>query len=546
MNKIRSVILVLAFLCLTVNGYATGVDQDELKSTSDKVIVFENYTGPHTVVNTLDEIKDIGTQLGRVISSKVDTSTTAGNQNKYFVIHAVDSSEKDKLDADILILGSDASVDHIRNLRHIIASYLISTYSYSETDAETIASFITVYNAVYRGDLETYSSKYKSIVLKNLTSEKVGLSTSYKEWAGKSQIVIPLLDLSGGLSTIDTSVISDKNVVKSMQDDDDKNIDDRKNMVDIKEREAETSEKKAQESSKKAVKEEEALEESKKDLTQKKQEAAKAQTDAEKANKEAEQAQKNAAENPNDKEAQKKAVETTKEAEKKNQESQKASEEVKKQETKVTEQQQKTDEAKKTATEEQSKADKKTNEAQEERKEIAKDQAQVIKETNAQNTASKTYGIKLIDSKTLTSGLIVLNADSGELLTESPVKVIRNRNIYETANGFIAIAGENRNNATVKLVIISKDTLEITSESKETVAENSVLVKEGSSYYCVISEGSNWVIAKYNEDLSLSLKSTQKVKPETPITISSSGIIVTDDKGKAVLLNTKDLSRLSK
>ena len=83
-----------------------------------------------------------------------------------------------------------------------------------------------------------FQEKYKKVVTNNLSSEKAGIALSYKDWPGKTQIVIPLNDIKGGLSTVDTSVISDKQVVQSMQGEDDKGVESRKEMVDIKEREA--------------------------------------------------------------------------------------------------------------------------------------------------------------------------------------------------------------------------------------------------------------------------------------------------------------------
>lgn len=150
-------------------------------------------------------------------------------------------------------------------MRRIIASYLSAAYGYSQQDASTVATFVTVYNAVYRNQLNTFKSKYKNIVIRNLTEKKCGLSIKWSDWAGNSQIVIPLGEyVEGGLSSVDTSVISDKKVVESMKEDDDKGVDERKNMVDIKEREAENAETKAQKAAKEAAQDKQALDEQKK------------------------------------------------------------------------------------------------------------------------------------------------------------------------------------------------------------------------------------------------------------------------------------------
>ncbi|MBQ9627237.1 MAG: hypothetical protein IJR40_08700, partial [Treponema sp.] len=173
----------LVLLFAAASFFAAQVDEDELKSVG-QTIEFENYTGPHARVDTLAANKGIGSGLGKEIGRDSEKAANAGNQAKYYVIHAIDPDAKEKLDADILILGASAEVDHIRNLRHIIASYLSAAYSYSEADAETIATFVTVYNAVYRKNLDAFKAKYKDIVLNNLSGEKCGLSTKWSEWPG--------------------------------------------------------------------------------------------------------------------------------------------------------------------------------------------------------------------------------------------------------------------------------------------------------------------------------------------------------------------------
>ena len=242
-------VLFLAFFGLN----ALEVNQPELESVGKDTIEFINYTGPHSVINTKDEISGIGSTLGEKVAPNVSNTYTTGDKDKYYVIHAVDSSVKTGLDADILILGKNANVDHIKNLRNIIASYLVSAYDYSKEDAETLAVFITVYNAVYRNNLDTYNAKYKEIVTKNLTKESCGISVNYKDWPGNTQLVIPLLNpVDGGLSTIDTTIISDSTVIESMKEEDERGVDERKNLVDIKEREADVAQEEAKDAQKAA------------------------------------------------------------------------------------------------------------------------------------------------------------------------------------------------------------------------------------------------------------------------------------------------------
>lgn len=533
MKKITCLLLISLLSISSI--FSLEVDKNELNTTGNEIIEFINYTGPHKVIDSAQAIKEIGSDLGKDISLSV--SSTNGSNEKYYVVHSVTSESKDQLDADIIYIGSSANVDHVDNLRRIISGYLQSAYNYSEKDANTLAVFITVYNAVYRGKLDTFKSKYTEDVVKNLSSENCGLSTNYKDWPGKSEIVIPLFDVkNGGLSTVDTSVIADSKVVDSMQEDEDRNIDSRKDMVDLKEREADESSEKAQEAQKEAVQEQKVLNETKK-------EAEEAKKEAEEAKKEAEEAKKVAEENPNDKKAQ----ETAKEAEKKAEEATAKAEEKQQQ---VEEQQKKTDDAKEAAKEAQEIADKKQNEAQTERKEIAQDQQEIQQEKIAEAKANTEYGIIIVDEENLLSRLVKFNSDNGEIIRKSPVAVIRNRTIFEVGSEgseqFISVAGDNAGNGTIKLVLMDQDNMEITRESNETLSEDSVLVKDGDDYYCVIDDNGKWVVAKYNAELSLRYKSSIAVKSSTPITITKSGVVVTDSTGQLMLLSKTDLSAITK
>lgn len=540
MKKILSVFFVS--LLISTNIFALEVDKTELQSTKSTTIEFISYTGPHKIIDSVEAIKGIGKSLGKEIAPSRDTSKTANLGNKYTVIHAIDENQTGKFDADIIFINKDANVDHITNLRRIISAYLVSAYDYSESDADTLAVFITVYNAVYRGDLDSFKNKYKDVVVKNLSSNNCGLSVNYKDWPGSSEIVIPLYDVkNGGLSTIETSVISDKKVVESMKEDDDKNIESRKEMVDIKEREAEESQEKANAAQKKAVEEQKKLKEEKQKTKEAKAEAKEAEKKSEQAKAEAEEAKKEAEANPEDEELQKVAEEKQEEAEAAEQEAEEKQEALEEQQKAEATQEEKTEEAKEEAKTEQERADKKQTEAQTERKDIAKDQQIVQNNEIKEASTPSSYGIVLTDEANILSKLVKFNSKTGEIIKSSPVTVIRNRTIYKTPDAYIAIAGENEGNGTIKLVLIDIETMEIFAESEETVSDTSVLVNDGNEYYCVINYDDDWVVGKYDETLALKLKSKVNVKQSTPITVTESGIVVTDKNGNLKLLSKETL-----
>lgn len=539
--------LVTGALSLTVIAAAAAltVNIDEIRSTSGEVISFDNYSGPHALIETADAITEIGRNLGRQVAKNVNDSATYGRGAKYSVIHAVDSSESQKLDADIFILNGTASVDHITNLRRILIGYLTTAYGYEKSDASTIATFITVYNAVYRQNLAVFKAKYKDAVVRNLTEDKCGLSTKWSEWPGNTQIVIPLYDVNGGLSTVDTSIISDSNVINSMREEDNRGVDERQNMVDIKEREASNFADQAQKAASDAA-------ELNRQLEQQKAVSDKANEDAKKAQQTAQQAKAASDANPEN-EALKQRAEISQAA------ANQAKEKADAEKQKTDEQKQAVQQAEQQAAKAQSSSDKKLSEAKKERTEIAKDQQKTLEQALADGyNRNAVVGLKLVDDNKLLTGLVKIDSTTGEILDESPVTVIRGRTIIpvmedsndgdEAGNiaSYVAICGDNNaSNRAVKLCLLDALTLELMAEGNEIVAEDSVLVKYGDDFYCVIQNGNGWSVAKYDSSLKLLLKSPVSVRPDTPITVTSKGIVVTTASNQVALLNLKDLSSVT-
>jgi hypothetical protein len=231
-------------MCLALSApllYAQ-VNTNELQQ-GQGTIEFYNNTGPVARVDTVSQIRNIGFEQGAAIRRGLARS---GAATRYFVIHSVSPTDGQRMDADIFGLGTAVGVDHIRNLRLIIQGYLEGAYNYTAQDARLLAQYITVYNAVYRGNWAFFNTRYKQAVLSNLTPERVGLPLRFNEWPGRTLIVIPLGNAAAGsLSAIDTSAISDDSVLQDMRETPDQALDSRKAMVGLKEREADEAENKA-------------------------------------------------------------------------------------------------------------------------------------------------------------------------------------------------------------------------------------------------------------------------------------------------------------
>ncbi|MEI6874267.1 MAG: P83/100 family protein, partial [Spirochaetota bacterium] len=230
---------VLGLLLASFPLAALEVAKDELASAQASTIAFVNYEGPQSVIESASAIKGIGTSLAQAIGAPRGTVARAGDTGRYSVIRAIDASEPEGLDADIIVIGADALVDHIANIRRIVAGYLEKAWGYSAKDASTLAIFITVYNAVHRGDMAYIGGKYKKVVSRELTAANAGLSKRWDEWPGASRILIPLSSgaRQGAIGAVSTATISDKAVTEKLQAEPGAAVPERQALVDIKEKE---------------------------------------------------------------------------------------------------------------------------------------------------------------------------------------------------------------------------------------------------------------------------------------------------------------------
>ena len=147
---------------------------------------FVNYEGPHDRIDTLPQILGIGRALARDLSD----GTGPSFDGKYRVQRIFDP-DAEGLSADIFILGEESGVDHIRNLRRIVAAYLSEAYDYEFRDAEILAEFASYYNAVHRGDMDYIEQMYQPRVPRPSILKKPGSRRSGPSGRGELRCCSP-------------------------------------------------------------------------------------------------------------------------------------------------------------------------------------------------------------------------------------------------------------------------------------------------------------------------------------------------------------------
>ena len=523
-------------------------DRNEIESVGTARVIFIDYEGPEPRIDSRADIEGVGGALGRALPAG-GAALRVGDPARYQVIRVVDSSVKEGLDADILILGSGAQVDSIRNLRWIISGYLAAAWGYVAKDAYTLATFITIYDAVHRGDMKYFASKYKAAVLKELAPETAGLALSYSEWPGKSRIVVPLSAgaTAGKLGAVDTGAVSDKAVTESLKAQPDKGIPARQALVDVKEREA--AQRQAE------------LDKQKSDLAaaEKKLADEKAKAEADRA---ALEAAKAAASPPPSATAPGTAPSpsatastaapapggsaagsaptaelSTKEAAVKAEEAQvaagTAAVAAKKAEVSAGE----------------AAVASKQAEAAAERKDITADQKTVIAAEVAAKGAAAGAGVFLVrvgDDSNHLGQIVFVDPGKGTAIRSSRINTLHLGSIVELADSFVAVSGLEGKQGGVKLVKLDKASLESVAEGKPDMSPDGGAFASGGSIYAIAKDaaGACYVVRFAAADLAERARSKAVVAPYGLLRDASGSVAAQSPGGSFFLLKPDTLEKV--
>jgi multidrug efflux pump subunit AcrA (membrane-fusion protein) len=507
--KIRVItIFLLVFFRLVSVIAQNDVNNDELEGHLAPVEFINNESIPARIDTRL-QIWQIGNSLGLAVKNG---AVNTGQMGRYFVIHCGDD-ESGKLTADIFGLGPDAGVDHIRNLRTILQGYLEGAYDYSAQDAALIARYITIYNAVFRGNMEYMAMRYNEGVINNLVPESVGLDAVYSQWAGKTLMLIPIGDgRAGSLSAVNTTPLTEPEVIDEMRKEGDKGVPERKDMVELKEREAEEAEKKAMEQSQTADEEQAAITEEKKQVEQERKQLAEEKAGA-------------------DTEKQQEIAQKEEELDQKEQELARREEAASAQ--------------KEEAQKNQELAENKTAEAQQERKDIAADQQQMI--TDESDDLTKPFfvlGIILNDSSSFLGSIVRIDAGADGKTPQTTELTTVNVRTINIIDGFIyALAPQG--DGSYRLVKIEEDSLSVVGQGTDAISANSLLWVKDSDIYALVSTGAaSSYLGLFDKDLQLKAQSATTVHPFASALFNKNVVVTQRSDGQTLFLNPRDLTEV--
>lgn len=181
----RSIIICLFVVGLSLTAQSKApLGESEIKGS--KKIEFINRSLRKASDDMIQENTEIGRKLAETLA-KENTATVDGVK-----IQRILPGADGKLGADIISLSETQSFDHVNSIARIIASYVEKSFQYKVGNAETLAQYILYYNATHRKDSKFFTKKYTEGVIAATASDKLGIDTVYKNWPGKTQIIIPI------------------------------------------------------------------------------------------------------------------------------------------------------------------------------------------------------------------------------------------------------------------------------------------------------------------------------------------------------------------
>lgn len=130
--------------------------------------------------------------LGKTLALRMELDPTKTHAYKGVKVKRIPTGTEGKLGADVLMLEEDSNFGHIHSIQRMLTSYIQNSFEFTEDDAQTIALYVIYYNAMHRNEKSYFKTKYDEPVTNTLDVEMTGLALSYRQWAGASQIVLPL------------------------------------------------------------------------------------------------------------------------------------------------------------------------------------------------------------------------------------------------------------------------------------------------------------------------------------------------------------------
>jgi hypothetical protein len=185
-------LMKFSLFCLLLSS-STLLAQEKAKLGESEIrdsekIKFTNRSNARAAEN----VKRQNDQIGRKLSEMIEAEPNAVHEYKDVSVRRIYADKNGQFGGDVISLDSDSGFGHINSIYRILASYIQNSFGYQEDRADIIALYVLYYNAMHRSEKSYFKSKYSEKLVDNLKVNSTGIGKTFKEWPGRTQIVIPL------------------------------------------------------------------------------------------------------------------------------------------------------------------------------------------------------------------------------------------------------------------------------------------------------------------------------------------------------------------
>ncbi len=530
-----------------------------------KQVQFQNKSNRKAPANVIRE----NTETGRTLAQAIRENPNATQEFRGIQIQRIlPPKDSQKMGADILRISPDQNFDHINSINRILSAYIENSFQYTEENADILATFVLYYNAAHRQEINFIQTRYIDPVVESLDPQKIGIDINYRNWPGKTEILIPIAGniLKQGGQDITTDELEEEvgKLVKAEKDPETK-----KKMEQETQKMRELQDRKLQEEKKQVRERQEELSKKEQDLNRKQQET---ERKIQETGRILQDLRKDPVKNAaliSEKEKQITQLETEKakiEEEKKQVAETKP--ELEKKEQELAKKEEKRDESKKdesqsaSASTQQQLGGKDEKKPEEKVEELKRELAAVREELKKKEEKSE----NVIDNKIFFMKFIKYDSDghySNELwaidpvkddaLFKSPFTNICSKEFIEIPNQGILVLGYEGNKVSDrkhKLTYLDVKTLKLKKQSDVSdVFWRTPMVYTDEKIYVIEKFENKYHLSRFNPDLSVDVRSSDPVEENSEITFFKDKIYITGkgkQEGNTVIkiFNRKDLKLL--
>ncbi len=475
--------------------------------------------------------QELQIRLGNQLANEVLKNNQA--QINQIIIKRYFDPNLENFGADVIILTEKTNFGHINSIERVIMGYLQTAFEYNFNQSKTLSELVVYYNARLRQNFNLIQASYSKDVLDNIDLKKAGIDRSYKNWSGKTQILIPLRKNIVRLDKTDLDrkeiqilIEQDKTIPESKKEEL-KKIDEERKKEDIK---------KIEEKEKEILKKEEQIKTEQEKITKQEETIKKELQDT---NKKLEELKKDPEKNKEQiKETEKKVQELQNQSQKIEQKK----EEIKKQEEAVQQekkelQEQKQQQIQQTTRQEEKKQEEKQPASKIEQ--LEKEKEQLKKELEKKEQLSENVinekivflkVLRFVEGGHFNNELWMLDPNKDDVLFRGSFTNICSRTFLAVDNiGIFVIGyeGSSHSQSPHYLYLLDPEKLEVKSKSKEQIMFNSFIIYRDNKIYTIEQNKDQYYLVRFNEKLELDARSSNPIHPHSEITFFKDKIYLT-------------------